>query len=169
MVSIDPQAGPLAAFNAASPEAAERDVLACCESRSFARRIVGDRPYRDPAALQDAMTAAFEALTWDDIVESMNAHPRIGDRARAGGWSAAEQSGAASAGETVRQALAEGNLAYEERFGHVFLICASGRSGPEILADLRDRLLDDPEAERAVARQELMKITRLRLAKLLSP
>src|SRR5260370_684089 len=109
MVSIDPQVGPLAAFNAASPEAAERDVLACCESRSFARRIVGDRPYPDPAALQDAVTVAFEALTWDDIVESMNAHPRIGDRVRAGGWSAAEQSGAAAGRDAGRPGAAGGS------------------------------------------------------------
>ena len=167
MVSIDQQAGPLAAFNAASPEAAERDVLACCESRSFARRIVGDRPYRDPAALQDAVTAAFGVLTWDDIVESMNAHPRIGDRVRTGGWSAAEQSGAASAGETVQRALADGNVAYEERFGHVFLICATGLSGQDMLDQLQARLRHDPDAERAVVREELLKITRLRLAKLL--
>jgi 2-oxo-4-hydroxy-4-carboxy-5-ureidoimidazoline decarboxylase len=168
MVSIDPQAGTLAAFNTASPAAAERDVLACCESRSFARRIVGGRPYRDPAALQEAVTAAFETLTWDDIVESMNAHPRIGDRVRAG-WSAAEQSGAASAGETVRQALADGNLAYEERFGHVFLICATGLSGQDMLDQLRARLGHDQDSERAVVREELLKITRLRLAKLLGP
>src|ERR1700685_3139902 len=111
MASIDPQAGPLAAFNAASPEAAERDVLACCDSISFARRIVGDRPYRDAAVLQDAVTAAFEALTWDDIVESMNGHPRIGDRVRTGGWSAAEQSGASSADEAGREGLGGGGLA----------------------------------------------------------
>ena len=169
MASIDAQAGPLAAFNAASPEAAERDVLACCESRSFARRIVSDRPYRDTAVLQDAVTAAFEALTWDDIVESMNAHPRIGDRVRTGGWSAAEQSGAASADDAVRQALADGNLAYEERFGHVFLICATGLSGRDMLDQLQARLGHDPEAERAVVREELLKITRLRLTKLLGP
>ena len=168
MVSIDPQAGPLAAFNAASPEAAERDVLACCESRSFARRIVGDRPYRDPAALQDAVTAAFEALTWDDIVESMNEHPRIGDRAVRGGMSAAEQSGAAAASDEVRQGLADGNLAYEQRFGHVFLICASGLSGQEMLDQLRARLDHDEEAERTVIRDELRKITRLRMTKALN-
>ena len=166
MVSIDPQAGPLAAFNAASPEAAERDVLACCESRSFARRVVGDRPYRDPAALQDAVTAAFEALTWDDIVESMNAHPRIGDRT-SDGQSASEQSGAASAGDGVRQALAAGNAAYEGRFGHVFLICASGLSGQEMLGQLQARLGNDPDTERPVVRAELRKITQLRLARLL--
>jgi 2-oxo-4-hydroxy-4-carboxy-5-ureidoimidazoline decarboxylase len=166
MASTNPQTATLAAFNAASLEAAERDVLACCGSRSFARRIAGGRPYRDPAALQAAADAAFEALNWHDIVESMNAHPRIGDRVRAGGWSAAEQSGAASASDQVRQALADGNLAYEQRFGHVFLICASGLSGQDMLGQLRARLGHDPQAERAVVREELLKITRLRLAKL---
>jgi len=166
MASTNPQTATLAAFNAASLEAAERDVLACCGSRSFARRIAGGRPYRDPAALQAAADAAFEALNWHDIVESMNAHPRIGDRVRAGGWSAAEQSGVASASDQVRQALADGNLAYEQRFGHLFLICASGLSGQDMLGQLRARLGHDPHAERAVVREELLKITRLRLAKL---
>ena len=169
MVSTDPQVWSLATFNAASPETAERDVLVCCASGSFARMIVGGRPYRDQAALQDAVSAAFKALTWDDIVESMNAHPRIGDRVAAGGWSAAEQSGAASASDGVRQALADGNLAYEQRFGHVFLICASGLSGPDMLAQLQARLGHDPDAERAVVREELLKITRLRLTKMLGP
>jgi 2-oxo-4-hydroxy-4-carboxy-5-ureidoimidazoline decarboxylase len=166
MVSTDPPTATLAAFNAASPEAAEREVLACCASRSFARMIASGRPYRDPAALQAAVNAAFESLSWDDIVESMNAHPRIGDRVRAGGWSAAEQSGVASASDQVRQALADGNLAYEQRFGHLFLICASGLSGQDMLGQLRARLGHDPHAERAVVREELLKITRLRLAKL---
>jgi 2-oxo-4-hydroxy-4-carboxy-5-ureidoimidazoline decarboxylase len=168
MVSADPQATALAAFNAASPEAAERDVLACCESGTFAKMIVLGRPYPDPAALQDAATAAFRALRWDDIAEAMNAHPRIGDRVSNGGWSAAEQSGAAAAGDAVRQGLADGNLAYEQRFGHVFLICASGLSGQDMLDQLRARLSNDPEAERAVVREELLKITQLRLTKLLS-
>jgi 2-oxo-4-hydroxy-4-carboxy-5-ureidoimidazoline decarboxylase len=167
VVSADPQSSTLAAFNAASPEAAERDVLACCASGSFARVIAAGRPYRDPAALQDAVNAAFRVLSWDDIVESMNAHPRIGDRVPGGGWSSAEQSGAASASDGVRQALADGNLAYEQRFGHVFLICASGLSGQDMLDQLRIRLGHDPGAERAVVREELLKITRLRLTKLL--
>ena len=167
MVSTDPQVSTLAAFNAAAPEAAERDVLACCASRSFAKTIVAGRPYRDPDALQDAVNAAFTALNWDDIAESMNAHPRIGDRVPSGGWSAGEQSGAASASETVRQALVDGNVAYEERFGYVFLICATGLSGQDMLDQLQVRLGHDPEAERAVVREELLKITQLRLAKLL--
>jgi 2-oxo-4-hydroxy-4-carboxy-5-ureidoimidazoline decarboxylase len=167
VASIDPQVSTLAAFNAASSDAAERDVLACCASRSFAKTIAAGRPYRDPVAMQDAVNAAFMALNWDDIAESMNAHPRIGDRVPSGGWSAGEQSGAASASEAVRQALADGNVAYEQRFGYVFLICATGLSGRDMLDQLRVRLGHDPEAERAVVREELLKITQLRLAKLL--
>jgi 2-oxo-4-hydroxy-4-carboxy-5-ureidoimidazoline decarboxylase len=169
MVSQGSQAATLAAFNAASPEAARRDLLACCASGSFARAVADGRPYPGPAAVRDAVDAAFEVLSWDDIVESMNAHPRIGDRVPGGGWSAAEQSGAASASEGVRQAMADGNAAYEQRFGHVFLICASGLSGQDMLDQLRARLGNDPDAERAVVREELRKITQLRLTKLLGP
>jgi 2-oxo-4-hydroxy-4-carboxy-5-ureidoimidazoline decarboxylase len=168
MASTGPLVSTLAAFNAATPEAAERDVLACCASVTFARAIAGGRPYQGPAALLDMLDVAFSKLSWDDIDESMNAHPRIGDRVPAGGWSAAEQSGAAAAGQAVQQALADGNRAYEQRFGHVFLICASGLSGQDMLNQLRARLGNDSDTERAVVRQELLKITRLRLTKLLS-
>jgi 2-oxo-4-hydroxy-4-carboxy-5-ureidoimidazoline decarboxylase len=168
MLSPGLQESTLAAFNAAPPEAAERDLLECCASGSFAKAITYGRPYPGPAALQTAVDAAFRALSWDDIVEGVNAHPRIGDRVRAGGQSAAEQSGAASASDQVRQALADGNLAYERRFGYVFLICASGLSAQDMLDQLRARLGHDIQTERAVVREELLKITRLRLTKLLS-
>jgi 2-oxo-4-hydroxy-4-carboxy-5-ureidoimidazoline decarboxylase len=169
MVNFSPPASPLAAFNAASPEAAERDLLACCASETFATAVADGRPYQDPDALSAAADAAFAALSWDDIVESMKAHTRIGDRPASAGWSAAEQSGAAAASDQVRRGLAEGNLAYEKRFGHVFLICATGLSGQQMLDQLRTRLNNDPQAERAVVRRELQKITQLRLAKLLAP
>ena len=170
------RASSLADFDAAPPEVAERDVLDCCASQAFAKAITAGRPYREPAALVAAVNAVFAALSWDDIVEGMSAHPRIGDRAAqhgpvgdvGSGWSAAEQSGAATASEAVRQGLADGNLAYEERFGHVFLICATGLSGPEMLTRLRARLDHDDKIERAVVRQELLKITHLRMAKRLS-
>ncbi len=149
------------------PAGAQRDVLAWCESRAFATAIIGGRPYRDAAALTAAIDAAFDALSWDDIVESMNGHPRIGDRAVRAPMSAAEQSGAAAASADVRQGLADGNAAYERRFGHIFLICASGLSGQQMLTQLRARLGNDPEAERAVVRAELRKITQLRMRKLL--
>jgi 2-oxo-4-hydroxy-4-carboxy-5-ureidoimidazoline decarboxylase len=170
MTDLSPQAfAALGAFNAAPAEAAERDVLACCASKAFAEAIADGRPYRDPAALLAAVDAAFDALSWDDIVEAMSEHPRIGDRAVRTGMSAAEQAGAAAASDEVRQGLAEGNLAYERRFGHVFLICASGLSGQEMLTSLQVRLGNDEEAERTVVRDELRKITRLRMTKMLSP
>jgi 2-oxo-4-hydroxy-4-carboxy-5-ureidoimidazoline decarboxylase len=168
MANVSPQASAtLGAFNAATAEDAKRDVFACCASRRFARAVADGRPYPDADALLTAVDATFKGLSWDDIVEAMNEHPRIGDRAVRGGMSAAEQSGAAAASDEVRQGLADGNLAYEQRFGHIFLICASGLSGQEMLEQLRARLEHDDEAERAVVREELRKITRLRLTKLL--
>jgi 2-oxo-4-hydroxy-4-carboxy-5-ureidoimidazoline decarboxylase len=156
----------IAEFNAAPAQAAIRDALACCESKAFAKLITDGRPYRDLNVLDAAIDTAFEALTWDDILEAMNAHPRIG--ARTGGISAAEQAGATEAGTAVREALVTGNQAYERRFGHVFLICASGLSGQQMLDELHKRLLNTPLAEQTVARQELGKITRLRMRKRLS-
>jgi 2-oxo-4-hydroxy-4-carboxy-5-ureidoimidazoline decarboxylase len=153
----------LTEFNAAPAAAAELGVLACCESKTFAAAIANGRPYRDAAALYAATDAAFESLTWDDILEAMSGHPRIGERA--GGISAAEQAGAAAAGAATRRALAAGNLAYEQKFGHVFLVCASGLSGQEMLDRLNARLENSPLAERAVTRHELRSITRLRMAK----
>lgn len=155
----------LSEFNAAPAGAATLDVLSCCESKAFAATITAGRPYHDAAAVYTAIDAAFAALTWDDIVEAMSAHPRIGERA--GGISAAEQAGASAAGAAVRRALAAGNVAYEERFGHVFLICASGLSGEQLLDSLNARLENTPSTERTVVRQELRKITRLRMMKLL--
>lgn len=155
----------LSEFNVVPEAAAELDLLACCESRRFAALISGGRPYQDAAALTAAIDTAFDALTWEDIVEAMSAHPRIGERA--GGISVAEQGGATAAGAAVLRALAAGNVAYEERFGHVFLVCASGLSGEEMLDRLNARLENTPAAERAVARRELRKITRLRMTKLL--
>ncbi len=169
MANLSSQASAaLGSFNGAPAQDAERTVLACCASGTFAKAIAGGRPYPDPTALLAAVDAAFAALNWDDIVEAMSEHPRIGDRAVRGGMSAAEQSGAAAASDEVRHGLADGNLAYEQRFGHVFLICASGLSGQEMLDQLRVRLDNDEEAERAVVRAELRKITRLRMTKMLN-
>jgi 2-oxo-4-hydroxy-4-carboxy-5-ureidoimidazoline decarboxylase len=152
----------LASFNAAATEDAVAAAMSCCSSRRFAAAVAAGRPYSSFAALQAAVTAAFESLDWADVLEAIAGHPRIGDRA--GGQSAAEQSGVA---DSPRAALADGNRAYEERFGHLFLICATGLSGEEMLAALRMRLDNDPDAERKVATTELRKITVLRLRKAL--
>ncbi|NUS08957.1 MAG: 2-oxo-4-hydroxy-4-carboxy-5-ureidoimidazoline decarboxylase, partial [Nonomuraea sp.] len=118
--------------------------------------------------LADAAEAAVRALEWPDVLEALSAHPRIGERAAGEGresrWSRQEQSGVP---DDLRAALAAGNRAYEQRFGHVYLVCATGLSGSELLARLRARLGNDEETERGVVRDELAKITRLRLGKLM--
>ena len=138
-------------------------MLSCCASRRFADAMAAGRPYPSLAAAQGATRTAFESLTWDDVLEAMSAHPRIGARVR--GQSAAEQSGVA---DSSRTALGAGNARYEERFGYVFLICATGLSGEQMRAALEDRLGNDPATERAVATAELEKITLLRVAKALA-
>ena len=132
-------------------------MLACCASSRFATAMAAGRPYASLAAVETAVSAVFESLTWDDVLEAMDGHPRIG--ARVAGQSAAEQSGV---GDSSRAALAAGNLRYEEKFGHVFLICATGLSGEQMLAALHARLENNPDTERSVATAELRKITLLR-------
>jgi 2-oxo-4-hydroxy-4-carboxy-5-ureidoimidazoline decarboxylase len=153
----------LASFNAAPADEAVAAMLACCASRRFALAVAAGRPYPTTAAALAAVDAAFESLTWSDVLEAMDDHPRIG--ARAGGQSAAEQSGVA---DPTREALAVGNAEYEDRFGHVFLICATGLTGGQMLAALRERLKNNEDMERTVAATELRAITRLRVAKALA-
>ena len=155
----------LAAFNAAAPGDAERDVARCCASRSLAAAIAAGRPYPDAGTLSAAIDAGFARLGWADIAEALADHPRIGGPAA--GQSAAEQAGAAAAPPDVARELADGNRAYEQRFGHVFLVCASGLTGAEMLARLRGRLANDPQTERRIVTDELRKITQLRMRKLL--
>ena len=152
----------LASFNAAATEDAVAVLMSCCASRRFAALMAAGRPYPSFAALQAAISAAFESLSWDDVLEAMAGHPRIG--AQVAGQSATEQSGVA---DSSRAALAAGNLEYEERFGHVFLIRAAGLSGEEMLAALQERLKNDPRAERQVATAQLREITLLRARKAL--
>jgi 2-oxo-4-hydroxy-4-carboxy-5-ureidoimidazoline decarboxylase len=153
----------LASFNAAPEQEAQAEMLACCASRRFAAAMAAGRPYPSPAAAEAAVETVFGSLTWPDVLEAMDAHPRIG--ARVSGPSAAEQSGVA---DDSRAALQAGNAAYEERFGHVFLVCATGLSGEQMLAALRQRLANDETSERLVATAELRKITVLRVRKALA-
>ncbi|OLB67226.1 MAG: OHCU decarboxylase [Actinobacteria bacterium 13_2_20CM_2_72_6] len=162
--------GSLDRFNGLPAADAERELLACCAARTWARTVAGGRPYPDGAALAAAGDAALAELTWPDIAEALAGHPRIGQRAAGSGrdaaWSRREQAGVDGAGAAVRDALAEANREYEQRFGHVFLIFASGRTPAELLAAARERLGHDGPTERRVVRDELAKITRLRLERL---
>ncbi|SEL22075.1 2-oxo-4-hydroxy-4-carboxy-5-ureidoimidazoline decarboxylase [Nonomuraea pusilla] len=156
----------LAGFNGASRAEAEEALLACCASRAFAAAVADGRPYRDLAELTDAAEAAVRALAWPDVLEALAAHPRIGEPpagdGREASWSRQEQAGVP---DRLRAALAEANRAYEERFGHVCLVRASGSDGDELLARMRERLGHDEETERATVRRELAGIATLRLAR----
>jgi 2-oxo-4-hydroxy-4-carboxy-5-ureidoimidazoline decarboxylase len=153
----------LAAFNVAPAEQAVVAMLACCAARRFAAALTEGRPYPSLAAAELAVDRVFDTLTWADVLEAMDAHPRIG--ARVSGASATEQSGV---GDDSRAALAAGNAAYEKRFGHLYLVCATGLSGAELLALLDQRLANDEPTERKVATEELRKITLLRVRKALA-
>jgi 2-oxo-4-hydroxy-4-carboxy-5-ureidoimidazoline decarboxylase len=152
----------IAEFDGLPVAEAERELLAVCHAARWARAVAAGRPYGSAGALQ---AAAAGALTDADLDEAMAGHPRIGDRS-AGGRSRREQSAVATAEADVLTALAEGNREYEERFGHVYLVCAAGRSAEDLLATLRARLGNDPATERAVALRELAAINRLRIDRL---
>jgi allantoicase len=154
------------------PAAQARELLStCCASRAWVERMAADRPYAGLDALLEAGDGAVRELDRDGLGEALAAHPRIGQRAAGSSteavWSRAEQASVGDADAEVRAALEEGNRAYEERFGQVFLISASGRSAEEMLAALRERLGNDPDTERGVVAEELRQITRLRLERLL--
>jgi len=162
-------------LNALPPEAAEAEFRACCGSRAWSRRMAERRPFAGEAELLAEAERAWWALTPDDWTEAFRSHPRIGERRsetaqpeRGARWSAQEQSGVAAAHQATLAALAEGNRVYEERFGRIYIVCATGRSAGEMLDILRARLANDPETELRVAAGEQAKITRLRLEKLLN-
>lgn len=162
----DDEAG-LAGFDALPEGAATEALLACCSSPEWARALVAGRPYPSVDALLAAADVALAELPESEIDRALAGHPRIGERADTAA-SAREQAGVATADDAVRSALADGNRAYEARFGHIYLVCASGRSGGELLAILEARLGNDAETERRVMRTELAKINRIRLRALLA-
>ena len=163
----------LADFNALPADAAERALRACNAAPRFAREVAAGRPYPDAAALAAAAHRVSAGLSWAEVSEALAAHPRIGERAAGDSADAAasrrEQAAVGTASDAVRAELAAGNRAYEERFGHVFLIRAAGRSPAEILAELRRRLQQDRAAERAETTAQLAEITRLRVERLVHP
>jgi len=163
----------LAEFNDMSPAQARRVLRACLDIPQWGTRLEAARPFPDLRALQAAGRRAASDITWDQAAGALARHPRIGEKKAAtpiegpeSAWSAGEQGGVRAAHAT---ALAEGNARYEARFGHIFLICAAGLTGEEILANLRLRLAHDETTERLVVIGELQKIAGLRLAKAVNP
>jgi 2-oxo-4-hydroxy-4-carboxy-5-ureidoimidazoline decarboxylase len=146
------------------------ELLALCGSRLWAQLVADAAPFVDVDALHAAADAAFDELSEDDWLEAFAHHPRIGDVeslrerfASSGALSEREQAGLASAEEDVVQAIADGNVEYEQRFGFVFLIRAAGRSAAEILHQQRARLEHDRAAELGIAAEQQRQITHLRI------
>ncbi len=171
--AFDCMAG-LESLNRASSADAAAAFFRCCGCAGWAAALASARPFVTKEALFEAAQREWAKASREDILEAFSHHPRIGDReslrARFPGtadWSSAEQTGVADANEAVLDELTRGNSDYEARFGHIFIVCASGRSAAEMLALLRERLQNDPESELKVGAAEQMKITRLRLEKLL--
>ncbi|WP_410591746.1 2-oxo-4-hydroxy-4-carboxy-5-ureidoimidazoline decarboxylase [Amycolatopsis sp. lyj-23] len=150
----------LSDFNTADAGVVRPILTACLDVPRWVEAILDHRPYSSREALE---AAADLPLSSDEIRQAMAAHPRIGEKP-SGGWARAEQSGVDNA-----EAFAAANAEYEAKFGHVYLVCASGRSGDELLKVLRERLDNDPATELAVAGRELLKIAGLRLAKAVTP
>ena len=155
----------VAGWNALPAAEAEAALRSCCGSAQWVRRMMARRPFGSEAAALDADDRIWVSLFPIDWREAFSHHPRIGDR-NVRGQAAAEQAGTQGAPEAVREALDEANRAYEERFGYIFIVCASGKSAEEMLDLCRRRLDNDPVAELAVSAEEQRKITRLRMKKL---
>lgn len=141
-------------------------LFGVCSSMSWARRVLAGGPFHEVDALIRQAERVLYELPDAEIDAALDCHPRIGARP-ANPSSAREQARVSGADAEVRARLADRNREYEDKFGHVYLVCASDRSGEELLTILSERLGNDPETERWVMRGELAKINRLRLQRLL--
>jgi len=156
----------LAELNGLDRAAAGAALQQCCGATRWVEGMLDGRPFASPAALFAAADRVWEHLKPEDWRQAFAQHPRIGTKG-ASVWSRQEQKSVEGASQEVLDALGRGNEEYAERFGWVFLICATGKSAAEMLAALRLRLVNDPVTELRLAATEHAKITRMRLEKLL--
>lgn len=156
----------LSRLNEADATSVRPILLECLAVPGWAEQLLSERPYPDTAALLDAADTATAALEEAEVLAAVRSHPRIGERqggdSESARWSASEQSGV-SRDADVSERLAAANSEYERRFGHVYLVCATGMGSEEILADLRSRLGNDLATEVTVIRDNLGEIAKLRL------
>lgn len=165
----------LARLNALADADAVAGFLRCCGSARWATEMSHARPYASADELFAKALDRWADASTDEQLEAYAHHPRIGaiGSQRAGGeataaWAKGEQRGASVASDDVKERLAAGNAAYEAKFGHVYLVCATGKTGDELLAILEERLTHDAETELRIAAEEQAKITRIRLEKWLN-
>jgi OHCU decarboxylase len=145
---------------------ARAEFLRCCGSARWAAAMAEARPFDDVDTMRTRGDEVWSSLARSDWLEAFAAHPKIGERRTASAWSAAEQAGVQSADDEVRARLERMNADYEQRFGFIFIVCATGKAPGEMLALLERRLTNRPESELPLAAEEQRKITALRLAKL---
>ena len=157
------------------PESSAAEVLAdCCGSSRWVSEMVAARPFGSRSSVFSAADRIWSSLSASDWVEAFERHPRIGERTsavaqseRGAEWSSREQAGIETAGDEVREALAAVNQEYEQRFGYIYIVCATGKTPEQMLALAQKRLRNAAAAEVRVAAEEQRKITRIRLEKLL--
>jgi len=161
-------------LNNAPREIAEARFLDCCGSQAWARKMTEARPFADENALMNCAEQIWQNLAPEDWLEAFAAHPKIGARgsapaqkAQSAEWSRGEQASANDADDSVLDALAETNRLYEDKFGYIFIVCATGKSAAEMLGVCRERLENKDDAEIRNAADEQRKITEIRLKKLL--
>lgn len=165
---------PAAILDGASEADARAMLTRCCGASRWVEAMLARRPFGSLEALFAHADDAWSRASREDVLEALTHHPRIGadmDELRkrfasTASWSAGEQSGAASATEETLGALRDGNVRYEARFGHIFVVCATGKSAAEMLALLEARMPNDAATEIRVAQAEQGKITKIRLEKL---
>ena len=168
-----PQSGAdVARLNAMSRAELDAALRKCLAVPRWADELADGRPYPDADTLLARADALCAGLTDDEVRTALADHPKIGERPTSGSttasWSRSEQSGVDSEDVDLAERLRLANIEYERRFGHIYLVCASGHGGEDLLADLRSRMPNDPETEISVVRGELAKIARLRLAKVMA-
>jgi OHCU decarboxylase len=160
-------------LNQASKETAESILLSCCGSNNWVKRMIAARPFADFSELLNQAAQIWQNLAPQDWLEAFSAHPKIGEKkaspnqsAQSAEWSKGEQSGAENAADAVKVELEEANRLYENKFGFIFIVCATGKSAEEMLEICRARLSNETDAEIRIAADEQRKITEIRLKKL---
>lgn len=162
-------------LNSLPAEAAAKELLQCCGSKRWAHEVTEQRPYTDLETLLARAQEIWWSLSADDWLEAFRSHPKIGERkaadavsAKSQAWSGQEQAGVTNASADTVDSLAALNRDYEEKFGFIFIICATGKTSAEMLSSLRERLENAPATELPIAAAEQSKITELRLKKLIN-
>ena len=163
-------------LNTIESKTAKAALSKCCGSSKWVDQMISARPFANEEKLMQAADRIWNSLAPPDWLEAFSHHPRIGKIedleakfASTQSWATEEQNGIRGAPRGVIQDLAKENLDYEKRFGHVFLVCATGKTAEEMLGLLRNRMKHTPEQELKTAAEQQIKITHIRLEKLLNP